>query len=132
MNRMTDKTTGRKPGTFVKGDKRINRKGRPKNFDALRRLALEVAHRELKDARGEPLIIDGQTVTVIEGILAAWSQSSEPMLQKAFVEIAYGKVPNVTELTGKDGSDIAINVVDYRTGLAAIAPDTGTDADSDG
>ena len=28
---------------FVKGDKRINRNGRPKSFDALRRLAVFVA-----------------------------------------------------------------------------------------
>ena len=36
------------------------------------------------------------------------------------------------QLTGKDGGDIAINVVDYRRGLAAIAPDLATDADGEG
>jgi hypothetical protein len=29
---------------FAKGDKRINRKGRPKTFDALRQLAQTIAH----------------------------------------------------------------------------------------
>ena len=112
---------------FTKGDARINRKGRPKNFDALRRLALEVAHREVKDDKGEPPVIDGQTITKIESILLQWSTSSEPALQKAFVEIAFGKVPNPVEITGKDGGDIAINVVDYRRGLDAIAPDEPED-----
>ena len=96
---------------FTKGDKRINRKGRPKSFDALRRLALEVAHREVKDDNGEPLVIDGQTITKIEDILMHWSTSSEPALQKAFVEIAYGKVPMPVEVTGKDGGPVVIKVV---------------------
>jgi hypothetical protein len=30
-----------------------------------------------------------------------------------------------SELTGKDGGDIAITVVDYRRGLAALAPEDG-------
>ena len=96
---------------FVKGDKRINRKGRPKNFDALRRLALEVAHREVQDDKGEPLVIDGQTITNIEAILMQWSHSSEPALQKAFVEIAFGRVPMPVEVAGKDGGPVVIKVV---------------------
>lgn len=121
----TAKNRGGKP--FVKGDARINRKGRPKNFDALRRLALDVAHRDVKDDKGEPLVIDGQTITKIEAILMQWAESIEPTLQKAFVEIAFGKVPNPVEISGPDKSDITINVVDYRHGLAAIAPDEPED-----
>jgi len=67
---------------FVKGDKRINRKGRPKDFNALRELAQEIAHEELADKR-----------TVVQAIMRKWAGSNDPRLQMAFVEYAYGKVP---------------------------------------
>lgn len=105
----------RKPGTFAKGDKRINRKGRPKNFDALRRLALDVAHRQAMNPEGEPVLIDDMPITVIESVMIAWAQSGEPALQKAFVEIAYGKVPQVTELTGEGGGPVVVKVTYDRT-----------------
>ena len=53
---------------FVKGDPRINRKGRPKSFDQLRSLAQQIAH-EVAKAGGEPVIIDGHSVTVAEAIM---------------------------------------------------------------
>lgn len=69
---------------FVKGDKRINRKGRPKTFDALRALAQQIAHEETNI----------QGVTVVEAILRQWAQSKNPQLQRQFIEVAYGKVPD--------------------------------------
>ena len=96
---------------FQKGDPRINRKGRPKSFDALRALAQEIANEAAKKRDGEPIIIDGHIVTVAEAILRQWSTSNNPMLQMRFIEITYGKVPDVHELTGKDGSDVIIKVV---------------------
>lgn len=75
---------------FATGDKRINRKGRPKNFDALRTLAQQIAH--------EPL--SGSNITRIEAILRTWSSSPEPQLQRAFVEIAYGKVKDEIQHSG--------------------------------
>lgn len=114
---------------FVKGDPRINRKGRPKTFDAARALAQQIAHEIIKskseDGKEEPIVIDGHYVTVAEAVLRSWAMSSEPKLQIAFMEWAFGKVPNVTEVTGKDGGDISIKVdkIDYRRGLAALAPD---------
>jgi len=88
------------PGTqnlipFVKGDARINRRGRPKTFDAFRALAQEIAGALTKDK-------DGNELTVAEMILRRWSQSSEPQLQKAFIEYAFGKVPDKldTDLLG--------------------------------
>ena len=73
---------------FVKGDPRINRKGRPKTFDAFRELAQAIRH-EVALKQGEPLIINGHTVTVAEAILRQWAQSKDPRLQMAFIEMAH-------------------------------------------
>ena len=89
---MTSNTgANRKPGTFVKGDPRINRKGRPKSFDALRELAQQIAHEVAKSGGGD-VVINGRKVTVSEAILRQWAGSKNPQLQKAFMEIAFGKV----------------------------------------
>jgi len=90
----------RKPGTFTKGDKRINRKGRPKTFDALRALAQTIAHEDISD---------GMTVT--EAILRKWAGSKDPRLQLQFMEVAFGKVPNPVEIGGKDGNDITVRIL---------------------
>ncbi len=95
---------------FVKGDPRINRKGRPKSFDALRELAQQIAH-ETATRAGEPLVIEGHIATVTEVILRQWAQSKDPRLQQAFIQYAYGKVPDKTELSGPDGK-IIITVID--------------------
>jgi hypothetical protein len=88
---------------FVKGDKRINRKGRPKDFDALRELARMIAD--------EPLTIGERRLTVVEAILRQWAQSKNPQLQKGFLEIAYGKVPDNMQIGG-NGDAIIIRLVD--------------------
>lgn len=101
---------------FVKGDVRINRKGRPKTFDAARELAQQIAHEiaKTKDKDGEEVevIIDGHYVTVAESVLRMWANSGDPKLSTAFMEWAFGKVPSVTEVTGKDGKEITL-VVEY-------------------
>ncbi len=98
--------------SFVKGDPRINRNGRPKTFDAFRSLAQSVAH-EAALKNGEPLVINGHIVTVTEAILRQWAQSKDPRLQMAFIEVAYGKVPLRNELTGADGGAIIIDWGDH-------------------
>lgn len=90
---------------FTKGDPRINRRGRPKNFDALRALAQQISH-EAAIKNGEPLVIDGHVVTVTEAILRQWAQSKDSRLQMAFIEVAFGKVPQKHEVTGKEGEPI--------------------------
>lgn len=104
----------KRPGTFVKNDPRINRKGRPKNFDGLRELALQIAH-EVAKSNGEDVVIDGKKITVANAIMRQWSVSKNPQLQRAFIEIAFGKVPDKVELTGKDGG--AIEVEDARASI---------------
>src|SRR5215813_4641820 len=76
------------PGVpFTKNDPRINRKGRPRSFDQVRALAQQIAH--------EALTPHGRTQ--IESILRRWANSLEPSLQRAFVEYAFGKVPDKIE-----------------------------------
>ena len=98
---------------FVKGDPRINRKGRPKSFDALRELARDIAHEKAK-AGGNTVVIDGHSVTVAEAILRQWAQSKNPTLQRQFIEVAFGKVPQAVDITSAG---------DKITGFATVTPD---------
>ncbi len=68
---------------FVKGDARINRKGRPKGYDPARLLAQRIAE--------EPAGEGDLRMTLLEGILRQWA--TDPKLQPAFLECAYGKAP---------------------------------------
>ena len=115
-------TAQRKPGTFTKGDPRINRKGRPKSFDALRTLAQDIAHEKVK-AGGNTVVIDGHSVTVAEAILRQWAQSKNPALQQKFIDVAFGKAPQAVEVTGKDGGPIVVK------GYTTVSPDDWPDPD---
>ena len=90
----------KRKGTFVKGDPRINRNGRPKSFDAFRKLAVEIAgEKVIKD--GEPVTINGHVLTVAEAILRQWASSKNPKLQMAFIEVAFGKPPENVNVHGE-------------------------------
>lgn len=121
---MTDTSnTGqnRKPGTFVKGDPRINRKGRPKSFDAVRELAQQIAH-EVAKSKGVEVVYDGHIVTVTEAILRQWATSKDGKQQQAFMEYAYGKPQTRVELSGKDGSDTINIVIKYADADSNATP----------
>ena len=104
---------GGKP--FKKGDPRINRKGRPKTFDALRTLAQQIAHEAAQNG-GQPLVINGHTVTVAEAILRQWATSKNPQLQRAFIEVAFGKVPDKVELANSPDSTFRVTWDDVENG----------------
>src|SRR6516162_603027 len=79
---------GLKP--VVKGDPRINRKGRPRSFDELRKLGQAIAAETVTTSCGT-------RITLAEAILRSWAESKEPILQKAFMEYSFGKVPDKLE-----------------------------------
>jgi len=92
-------TRGLKP--FVKGDVRINRTGRPRGFDEMRKLALRMACETVT-------LRNGRTMSVIEAMLRSWVCSKEPALQIKFMEIAFGKVPDRIEATGLENKPTLI------------------------
>ena len=109
-------------GGFQERKHQINRKGRPRTFDALRELALQIAHETGTKDNGEPLIVKDHIATVAELILRQWAASKRPELQRAFIEIAYGKVPD--ELKATTG-DVKIRVLYGPDSQAATAaPET--------
>ncbi len=88
---------------FVKGeDPRRNLKGRPRSFDAVRELAQQICHEEL-------ITKDGTAISRVEALLRSWSGSIEPSLQKAFVEYAFGKVPDKLETTLEHKTKLFLN-----------------------
>jgi len=104
---MTDEQKKRKPGTFKKNDPRINRNGRPRSFDAVRSIARKIAD-ETALSNNKPIVINDETITVAEAILRKWSTSSNWQLQKAFIEVAFGKVPDVKHISGEGDDEIQI------------------------
>ena len=91
-------TSGLKP--FKKGDKRINRKGRPKSFDKLRKLAQQIA--------GEQA---GQTeLTRVQLMLTAMASSKNPSDRALFLAYAFGKPKDELDVTSK-GEKLTIRLV---------------------
>jgi len=84
------KTVGR---PFEKNDSRINKSGRPKTFDELRRTADMIASEMIPGPNGE-MISRGEL------LLRSWIKSKNPILQRAFIEYWVGKVPDRIEAEG--------------------------------
>lgn len=96
-SKTTQNNDKKKPGGitgkgFVKGDARINRKGRPVGpvgFEELKGLAIKIA--------AEP-VPGKEDLTRAEHILRTLSKSKNWQCQKLFLEIAFGKVPDKGEI----------------------------------
>jgi hypothetical protein len=71
---------------FVPGDPRINRKGRPKTIDAVRKLVQNIAYEEV--------VNKGESFTTLELIFRDWASSKMFEKQLAFVQYGFGKVPD--------------------------------------
>jgi hypothetical protein len=80
-----------------KKDPRINRGGRPKSFDAARKLAQAKMNEPAVDAQGNQIVKNGHIVTNAEMFFEAWMKSKD---RKSFAEFAYGKVKEEVEHTG--------------------------------
>ena len=109
---MADKMPGGITGKgFVKGDPRVNRAGRPRTFDALRSLSVQLAHEPALDADGKPVIgPHGKAVTRAELILRDWANSGDFQKQAKFLEYAFGKIPDKLEFSGPDGEPALIPI----------------------
>ena len=113
LNGASNTGENRNPGAFVKGDARINRSGRPRSFDECRRLAQAIAHEVEK----------GHDITIAESILRSWAKSKNPILQRSFVEYAFGKVPDKLGATGLGDKKMLVLYYDHeRAPEPAAAP----------
>lgn len=87
--------------TFVKGDPRINRKGRPhrpKSFDQLRDLAVKLAHETVTTQQGE--------MTAVEVILR--QMAKDPKQREIFLQYAFGKIPDKLEVNNSGNVTVTI------------------------
>jgi len=115
---------------FVKGDPRINRKGRPRSFDQLRRLVLSILQEPAKGKDGSPIIINGHIATNVELILRSAMQN--PKFAQWVLEVAYGKVPDKLEVSGRDGAPLKVQAYDYYSAATAIAARPDADSPASG
>ena len=109
----------RKPGTFTKADARINRKGRPKSFDAWRSLTVEVLREPAKDKNGNEIIIDGHIATNAEMIARTWLK--DPKRQLSLIEAAYGKVPQPVDILAEGKLQVEVNYTQSKIGSSGVS-----------
>jgi hypothetical protein len=82
-----------KASRFTKGDKRINRNGRPKSFDQLRKLAQRIAAEDISPAEA------AEAITRVEAMLRVMSSSRNPADRALFLAYSYGKPKDEVDIT---------------------------------
>lgn len=90
----------RKPGTFTKGDPRINRKGRPRSFDYIRELAQQIGDEV------DPVIKKRNAEIVLRKLMREDGAK--------FIEVAYGKTPDRVELSTPEDRHMIIEHIQVQ------------------
>lgn len=79
---------------FTKGDARINRRGRPKTADALRKMIIKIMNEEVSGATPQGTV----TMTRVELMLRDWISSRNFQKQNEVMNRGYGKVKDENEV----------------------------------
>ena len=88
---------------FNKGyDPRRNLKGRPRSYDQLRELGLDIAEQIATSKDGQAITWNGQEITFAEFIMLGWAMDKR--LQERFIAYTYGNVPQDLNLSNPDGT----------------------------
>lgn len=106
---------------FVKGDKRINRHGRPRSFDALRKLAIKIAGETIPGANGDD-------ITRIEAMLRVLTSSKAPADRALFLAYAYGKPKEEIEHSGEIETKV---IIEYSDNNDPETPPSATPGEAD-
>lgn len=80
---------------FVKGDPRINRKGRPKSIGMLREMAKEIVNEEVEvkgPSKGRGVPRDTIKKTRLQVLMEDWASSPSFSKQRTILELGYGKL----------------------------------------
>ena len=113
---------------FKKGDPRINRNGRPKSFDALRKLMQEQAGEIALDTNGNPITDkNGRPRTNAELFVEAWMKDRKQ--RRAFAEFAWGKPKEEIELNPSGQTKVIIEYANNQDHPAETTP--GADPDKE-
>jgi len=129
MSNPKPKLSNLKP--FVKGDVRINRKGRPKSFDAWRKLNKSILSEIATDSKtGKPVVIKTTRITKGREIEESHYATNAEMIvrtamkdkrySKNVVEAAFGKLPQQVDVTS-GGEIIKQTGNDLNRSMTALA-----------
>jgi len=91
---------------FKKNDPRINRGGRPRNYDLIH----EIASRLCAEPAG--LEDNPEGISQLEAIMREWLTSQNFHKQLAVIQYAYGKIPEKLEIEKKEPNNIIIEWTD--------------------